>query len=400
MATNRPNSVRVKLTVLQGLRSKTNPTHNEPPHAQFPASLRLMSKSSDPASSPMPDSINAIDAQILDLVDRRNSLVHKQCESDGEGLVGRVAKAAATIDELVRDHPNQSQLDSQARAELLKHVSSCCLQSVHQLRVSYLGPMHSYSHLATLKYFGESTTLTPVASIPAVFDAVSRGDASAGVVPIENSTDGRVVDTLGMFVRQEMQICGEVLLPIHHNLLSKTPREEIVEVHSKPQALSQCRRWLASQLPNARIVEVSSTAAAAKVASETPGIAAVASIEAGRQYQLDVIDANIEDNPDNVTRFTVLGKERPEPTGDDKTALLFQISHQPGALADAMVVFKNHELNLTWIESFPAPQARNEYLFFVELSGHRNDAAVQSATETLSRSAQRLTILGSYPRAV
>jgi chorismate mutase/prephenate dehydratase len=166
----------------------------------------------------------------------------------------------------------------------LRHVASACLQSLHQLRAAYLGPMHSYSHLAAIKYFGDAAALTPVASIPAVFEAVSRGDVATGIVPIENSTDGRVVDTLGMFVRREMQICGEVLLPIHHNLLSCTPREEIVEVYSKPQALSQCRGWLASQLPGARLVEIGSTAAAAKLAAEKRGVAAVASIEAGRQY--------------------------------------------------------------------------------------------------------------------
>ena len=268
------------------------------------------------------------------------------------------------------------------------------------MRAAYLGPMHSYSHLAAIKYFGDATTLTPVASIPAVFDAVASGDALTGIVPIENSTDGRVVDTLGMFVRREMQICGEVLVPIHHNLLSKTPREEIVEVYSKPQALSQCRGWLANQLPNARVVEISSTAAAAKLASEKHGIAAVASIEAGRQYELDVIDANIEDNPNNITRFAVLGKEQPRPTGDDKTAILFQLNHQPGALADAMTVFKKHALNLTWIESFPAPEAQNEYLFFVELTGHRDDQPVRKAIESLGKTTQRLTILGSYPRAL
>jgi chorismate mutase/prephenate dehydratase len=268
------------------------------------------------------------------------------------------------------------------------------------MRSAYLGPTHSYSHLAAIKYFGDATTLTPVASIPAVFDAVANGDALTGIVPIENSTDGRVVDTLGMFVRREMEICGEVLLPIHHNLLSKTPRAEIVEVHSKPQALSQCRGWLSSQLPAARLVEISSTAAAAKLASEKHGVAAVASIEAGRQYDLDVINANIEDNPNNITRFAVLGKERPPRTGDDKTAILFQVNHQPGALADAMTIFKAHNLNLTWIESFPAPETQNEYLFFVELAGHRDDDAVAQAIAALGKQTQRLTILGSYPRAL
>lgn len=349
-------------------------------------------------ASKLLDSIDRIDAQLLDLVTDRNSLVHQLCAADRGRLVGRVAEASGRIDAVVRQSKSTG-IERSELSQILRHVSSTCLQSVHQLRTAYLGPMHSYSHLAAIKYFGDSATLTPVASIPAVFEAVERGDALTGIVPIENSTDGRVVDTLGMFVRREMEVCGEVLLPIHHNLLSKTSRAEICEIHSKPQALSQCRGWLAKNLPAARLVENTSTAAAAKLASEQPGVAAVASIEAGRQYDLDVIDANIEDNPNNVTRFAVLGKERAAPTGDDKTSILFQVSHQPGALADAMTIFKQCDLNLTWIESFPSPDAANEYLFFVELSGHRDDASVADAVAMLAKESQRLSILGSYPRA-
>jgi len=344
------------------------------------------------------NSIDRIDQQLIELVVRRADLVHQQCRETGSPLVGRVAAAAARIDATAQAMESPH-VDAVEMAGVLRHVSSLCLQSVHQIRVAYLGPMHSYSHLAALKYFGDATTLAPVASIAAVFDAVERGDSSTGVVPIENSTDGRVVDTLGLFARREMGICGEVLLPIHHHLLSKTPRAEIREVHSKPQALSQCRGWLARHLPGAELVENTSTAAAAQFAAEKRGVAAVASIEAGRQYGLDVIDTNIEDNPNNVTRFAVLGKERPEPTGDDKTTILFQVHHQPGALADAMKIFKDHQLNLTWIESFPFPEVANEYLFFVELAGHRDESEVSAALEQLASESQRLSVLGSYRRA-
>ena len=319
--------------------------------------------------------------------------------------VGHIAKAAARIDQMLAgsaetgDSLPDETVSNASSSALLRHISSICLQSVHRFQAIYLGPPHSYSHLAAIKYFGDSTTLTPVASIPAVFEAVAGEDALCGIVPIENSTDGRVVDTLGMFVRGDMQICGEVLLPIHHNLLSKTPRNQITEVHSKPQALSQCRGWLAKQLPNAQLIEISSTAAAAKLASQQPGVAAVASLEAGREYELDVIATHIEDNPNNVTRFAVLGREHPAPTGNDKTAILFQVSHEPGALANAMTIFKQQNLNLTWIESFPAPETKNEYMFFIELTGHRDTDDVQAAMNELRTLAQRLTILGSYPRA-
>ena len=352
-----------------------------------------------------PEFIDSIDLQILDLVAQRREAVQQMCAEQEGAPVGRISEAAARIDRLLNtsagaeDAPHDEAVPTASDAALLRHISSICLQSVHRLQAIYLGPQHSYSHLAAIKYFGDSTTLTPVASIPAVFEAVAREDALCGIVPIENSTDGRVVDTLGMFVRGDMQICGEVLLPIHHNLLSTTPRDQITEVHSKPQALSQCRGWLAKQLPNAQLVEISSTAAAAKLASQQRGVAAVASLEAGREYELDVIASSIEDNPNNVTRFAVLGRERPAPTGNDKTAILFQVSHEPGALANAMTIFKQQNLNLTWIESFPAPETKNEYMFFIELTGHRDTQDVQAALKELHHLAQRLTILGSYPIA-
>ena len=371
----------------------SQPSNDSPPRTS----------SSDAVTAP--DLIESIDQQILELVKRRRDLVQQICAEQQGGPVGRISEAAARINEMLKtsaesENPNAAEaIPSASSAALLRRVSSICLQSVHRLQAIYLGPQHSYSHLAAIKYFGDSTTLTPVASIPAVFEAVAGEDALCGIVPIENSTDGRVVDTLGMFVRGDMQICGEVLLPIHHNLLSTTPREQITEVHSKPQALSQCRGWLAKQLPNAQLVEISSTAAAAKLASQQHGVAAVASLEAGRQYELDVIASSIEDNPNNVTRFAVLGRERPVPTGNDKTAILFQVSHEPGALANAMTIFKQQGLNLTWIESFPAPETKNEYMFFIELTGHRDTEDVQAALKELDNLAQRLTILGSYPRA-
>lgn len=364
-----------------------------------------LQRATNNSSSDSQDLIDHLDRQILDLVQQRQSAVRAQ-HAGGKGeLVGHITEAVARINRLLNERESNQGTKSEpvisrsSGASLLAHVSSICLQSIHEFQAVYLGPQHSYSHLAAIKYFGDATTLTPVASIPAVFEAVTREDALSGIVPIENSTDGRVVDTLGMFVKAEMQICGEVLLPIHHNLLSTTPRDEITEVHSKPQALSQCRGWLAKQLPNARLVEISSTAAAAKLAAEQRGVAAVASLEAGREYKLDVIAESIEDNRNNVTRFAVLGQHKPAPSGDDKTAILFQVSHEPGALANAMTIFKEQDLNLTWIESFPAPETKNEYMFFIELSGHRDATRVGQAIEQLGKIAQRLTILGSYPRA-
>lgn len=347
----------------------------------------------------------ALDRQLIDLLRQRRGVVRSSPATAGGEIIARMADANAAIDDVVRAAVVETAddaadaVDAQGLRGWLRHAASLCLSGGENQRIAFLGPKYSYSYLATTRFFGEAAALAPVHSIESVFESVVAGDCRAGVVPIENSTDGRIVDTLGMFVVHRVPICGEVFLPIHHNLLSQSPREAIVQVCSKPQALSQCRHWLARHLPTARIVEVASTTEAARIASEQPGVAAVAGLEAGRQYGLDVVDANIEDSPYNVTRFAVLGNETMAATGRDKTTMLFQVAHQPGALADAMAIFKNNQLNLTWIESFPICGEKAEYFFFIECEGHRSDPPVAAAIEALGKQAIRLDILGSFPAA-
>jgi chorismate mutase/prephenate dehydratase len=258
--------------------------------------------------------------------------------------------------------------------------------------------MYSYSYLASAMFFSEYANLAPVATIAAVFEEIINKHASFGVVPIENSTDGRIVDTITMFAKSPVRICGEILLPIHHCLLGRCSRAEIREVYSKPQAISQCRHWLSQHLPDAKLFEIASTTAAAKLAAEKPNVAAIASIEAGMHYGLNVIQANIEDNRDNVTRFAVLGNDKPERTGNDKTSIMMQIPHRSGALAEALHLFSCNKMNLTWIESFPIPGNTNEYVFFIEVEGHQVDQNVATGLEQLSKQTLRLEILGSYPK--
>ncbi len=283
-------------------------------------------------------------------------------------------------------------------AWMMHTASLCARHSVTREPVAFLGPIYSYSYLAAVKHFGLGADFVPVTSIAAAFDEIARGQASFAVVPIENSTDGRVVDTLGRFARSPAQICGEVLLPIHHCLLGRCSRAEVQEVHSKPQALSQCRHWLAQHLPEVKLVEVASTAMAAASAAETPGVAAIASREAGVHHACQVIDENIEDNQQNITRFAIIGSRSCPPTDADKTSLMFQLKHEPGALATAMLAFKESQVNLTWIESFPLPERPSEYLFFVEMEGHQALPLVAAAIDSLRSRTQRLDVLGSYPR--
>ncbi|MBN2023290.1 MAG: prephenate dehydratase [Pirellulales bacterium] len=279
---------------------------------------------------------------------------------------------------------------------VFREILSGCRALVRRLRIAHLGPYFSYSHLAAMRRFGQEVEFLPVGTIAAVFEEVHAGHADFGLVPIENSTDGRVSDTLDMFTRLPMRICGEVELPIRHALLARCRRDEIHEVCSKPQALSQCRNWLAKHLPDAQGVEVTSTSTAAEMAAKKPGTAAIASVQAGVHFGLEVLAERIEDNPANTTRFSIIGHESAPRTGKDKTAMMFHLEDRPGALADALGIVRRNRVNLTWIESFPIPGPDRAYLFFVEMEGHETDPRVRRATAALRQKTLRLEILGSF----
>lgn len=348
----------------------------------------------------MQDKLTEIDSRILALAKSRCELLRemqKQASEKGAPFMTlRDAQWLGGGSSQVAPEFSQDEFSRQ----LMRFVTGLTFQTaIRQTSIAYLGPEFSYSYSAAAKFFGAIERLLPVNTIGAVFEEIDCSHSAYGVVPIENSTDGRIVDTLTMFIRKPIRICGEVLLPIHHNLLAKCERKEIREIYSKPQALSQCRAWLTSHLPDARWVEVASTAVAAKIASTTQNAAAVASREAGMHYGLNLIADCIEDNQDNVTRFVIIGDEKVAATGDDKTSLMFEVPHQPGALADVMVMLRDNGLNLTWIESFPVPGKSNEYFFFVELEGHESQANVREALSSLAKTALRLDFLGSYPKA-
>jgi chorismate mutase/prephenate dehydratase len=239
-----------------------------------------------------------------------------------------------------------------------------------------------------------------VGSIASVFEEVNRSHVDFGVVPLENSTDGGVSDTLDMFMRlPQLKICAEVRLKIHHNLLANCEQEMIRRVYSKPQALAQCRNWLSKNLPHADLKDVSSTAVAAQLAQQEPGAAAVASRQAAVRYNLRILFPDIEDYPHNETRFAVIGHQASGRTGNDKTAIMFRVPHNPGSLVSALDTFKQNKLNLTWIESFPAKSGKQEYVFFVDFEGHTEDQKVKKALPQLEKHCDELSILGSFPIA-
>src|SRR5205823_624288 len=249
---------------------------------------------------------------------------------------------------------------------------------------------------AAIERFGQAVDLVRVGTITAVFEEVNRGHVDFGVVPLENSTDGRVADTLDMFLRlPQLIICAGIRLRVHHNLMAACDQEMIRRVYSKPQALSQCRNWLSKNVPHATLHEVASTATAAELAQREPGAAAVASRQAAVRYGLRILFEDIEDSPYNETRFAVIGTEECERTGNDKTAIMFKIPHSPGSLVDALGAFKQSKLNLTWLESFPAKSAKAEYVFFADFEGHQEDPKVKRALAALEEQCEQISVLGS-----
>jgi chorismate mutase/prephenate dehydratase len=267
------------------------------------------------------------------------------------------------------------------------------------LRIGFLGPSGTFSHAASVQKFGSSVTHVPLADIPSVFDEVVRGHIDYGLVPVENSLHGGVVDTLDAFLLSSAKICAEVKITIHHYLLASVPWEEIRSIQSKPEVFSQCRKWLAAMGKDRDVQPASSTSAAAEIAAQTPGVAAIGSKLAGQLHGLRVLFENIEDDPDNETRFFVIGREGARRTGDDKTAIMFTTAHKPGALAEVLDVFKESGINLTDIEKRPSKKVNWEYYFFIDAQGHADDPAMQSAIAEAKKHCLQLTVLGSYPRA-
>jgi len=354
-------------------------------------------KKSTPAS--LESELRRLDKNLLSLINERADCTIKWIEAQPN--LHKALFAPRSDDDLWQrlESANKGPLPAHAVRGVFRQLISAARRKVKTQRVAYLGPQFSFTHLASIERFGEFADLYPVSTIASVFEEVNRANANFGVVPIENSTDGRIVDTLDMFQQLPLRICGEVKLAVHLNLMAKCPRNEITEVYSKPQALSQCRDWLARNMPQARLYPVTSTSTAAELARTKAGVGAIASRQAAVEYDLDIIASEIQDNPNNVTRFAVIGDEVSERTGSDRTSILLQITDKPGALCDVLGVFKKSKINLTWIESFPVRGPEEGYQFFLDLEGHITDSKVKKVLGELEKKAVRLVLLGSYPQS-
>jgi chorismate mutase/prephenate dehydratase len=343
--------------------------------------------------------IDALDAQIVALLNERANVVVEigKLKQQTNAPIYAPDREQAVLQKVRQ--LNHGPLPDRCLEAVYRELMSGSFALEKPLRIAYLGPAGTFSHAAALRKFGASVEYVPLADIPGVFEEVVRGHVDYGLVPVENSLHGGVVDTLDAFLGSSARICAEVRITIHHFLLAKGPWESVRTIYSKPEIFSQCRKWLAGVAKDRDVQGVASSSKAAELAAQHEGVAAIGTRIAAEMNGLAVLFENIEDDPDNETRFLVIGREAARRTGDDKTAVMFTTAHQPGALADVLDVFKANGINLTDIEKRPSKKANWEYYFFIDAQAHADDPAMRTAIEQARKHCLQLTVLGSYPRA-
>jgi chorismate mutase/prephenate dehydratase len=351
--------------------------------------------------------IDAVDRKLVEVLNERARLVvdvGSLKRGDGTPIYAP-HREQAVIGRAIAN--NQGPLYDKTVEAVYREIMSGSFALEQPLRIGFLGPAGSFSHEAAQKQFGSSVSFEDLHEIRGVFTEVARGHVDYGLVPIENSTIGGVVETLDAFreFAGRLNIYTEVALGVKMCLLANCQPREVRRVHSKTEALSQCRNWLSTQYPKAELVPAPSTSRAVQLARAEEllepgsGAAAIGSRLAGQLHQVEVLFEGIEDDPNNVTRFFVLSKQSAERSGDDKTSIMFTTEDKPGALVDVLTVFRDAGVNLSHIDKRPSGRENWQYTFFIDAVGHRTDQSVASAIDTASEVCRELTVLGSYPRA-
>ncbi|BCM24896.1 prephenate dehydratase [Methyloradius palustris] len=347
------------------------------------------------------DQIDAIDEQMLKLVNQRAQLAREIGNVKNGGPIYRPEREAQVLRRLT-EH-NEGPLSGDAVTAIFRAVMSNCRALEKELSVAFLGPLGTFSEEAANKQFGGLSAPVQCSSIDEVFRMVESGQVDYGVVPVENSTEGAVGRTLDLLMATKLNICGEIALPIHHNLLSKSDSvDQIKTVYAHSQSLAQCHQWLNAHLPNADRQPVVSNAEAANIAkNNTNGsVAAIASTRAAELFSLNNLASNIEDDPKNTTRFLILATHDVAPSGKDKTSLVVATKNVPGAILELLKPLADEQVSLTKLESRPSKIGLWEYVFFVDIEGHHQDAAVSKALKELEARSSLLKVLGSYPVAI
>ncbi len=344
--------------------------------------------------------IEEIDVGIIDLLNERASVALEIGKN--KNASGAQAFSPEREAEIFRrlTTVNKGEMPQKSLSEIFSEIVSACRALQKPLGVAFLGPEGTFSHIACIRRFGKSVDYKPQASIMDVFDEVENDRADLGVAPAENSLEGGVSATMDRFLISNLTISGEIYAAIRHYLISSEDSLQAIEtVYSHPQALNQCRDWLRANLPNVSLVEASSTSAAAGIAAERKGTAAVCGKLAAEISGIGVLAENIQDNSDNTTRFFIIGKQLTARTGSDKTSIVLTVRHKAGTLFRALNHFAERSINLTRIESRPVKHRPWEYAFFVDCEGHLHDTSLRECLESLSNDVELLKILGSYPRS-
>jgi chorismate mutase/prephenate dehydratase len=345
--------------------------------------------------------IDALDEQIQTLINERAACAQAVADvkqADGAEHYYRPEREVAILRRV--SERNTGPMPSEEMVRLFREIMSACLALEKPLTIAYLGPEGTFTQSAALKQFGHSVDTVALDGIDDVFREVEARTADYGVVPVENSTEGVVRHTLDLFQHSPLHVCGEVQLRIHHHLLVRPGEYPITQVMAHQQALAQCRAWLEANLPNAEHVAVASNAEAARRVTEVDGAAAIASETAAELYGLEIKQSNIEDEPDNTTRFLIIGRQAALPSGNDLTSLLISVHNKPGTLYQMLQHIARHGVSMTRIESRPSRQGVWEYVFYIDVEGHQEDAPVAAALADLEKGAFAVKVLGSYPRAV
>jgi chorismate mutase/prephenate dehydratase len=349
------------------------------------------------------EQIDRLDEQIQALISERARLafqVRASKEASGHAVDYFRPEREAQVLRGVLER-NEGPLSDSEMLRLFREIMSACLAQQEPLKIAYLGPEGTFTQQAVTRHFGHSVHALSMPAIDEVFEQVQSGDADFGVVPIENSTQGIVSHTLDMFLLSDLKICGEIELRVHQNLLTLARSlEQIERVYSHEQSLSQCKAWLRAHLPGVELISVGSNSEAARRVRNAPEAAAIAGRVAAEIYGLPVLFADIEDHPDNTTRFLVIGRQIFAPSGEDKTTLLLSGHEGPGLLYSLLEPFQVHGVNMTRIESRPSRLGKWAYVFFVDIEGHAEDAEVAAALADLEKVSKLSRVLGSYPRAV
>ncbi len=341
---------------------------------------------------------------MLNLANRRAALAQQIGHLKEDGVVLRPEREAQVLRRLQKQ--NSGPLSNAAIARLFTEVMSQCRALEAPLTIAYLGPAGTFTEAAAQKRFGSAIQEQSCATIDEVFRAVASGTAHYGMVPVENSTEGAVGRTLDLLMQSTLQICGEVILPVHQCLLGRclpgqhSESSAIKTVYSHPQSFGQCQGWLNANLQHAARIPVASNAEAARLASENPHSAAIAGSQAAALFGLTILAENIEDDASNTTRFLVLGNQEVAPSGNDKTSLVMSTANRPGAVHDLLVPLARHGVSMTKLESRPARSGLWEYVFYMDIEGHQADAKVAAALAELKQVAAFVKVLGSYPVAV